>query len=191
LELEGIADMRCEEIREHFIDFVYDAGSDYPAATEAREHLRTCSACRRELEELRHTRKYLQIWKDEAPLRSLMIAGCDSSAPPKFKWKYLRYAAIAAMAVLCILALTNAQITWNKDGFSFSTRLFSAHEAEGNYYTKSEVRDIMKKALDDSESRVNETSYLMMQKMLDTIEQDRWRDLYLVRSSGIPTQNKN
>ena len=39
----------------------------------------------------------------------------------------------------------------------------------------------MKQALDDSELRMNETNYLMMQKMLDTVEQDRWMDLRLVQ----------
>lgn len=183
--------MRCEEIREHFIEFVYDEGGDSPEAVEAREHLRTCSACRGELEELKHTRKYLQLWKDEAPLRNVTIAGRDSIVPPRFEWKYLRYAAIAAMAVLCFLALSNTRISWNHDGFTFSTSLIAGRASSQDYYTKSEVRNMMKRALDDSEINMSETNYLMMQKMLDTVEQDRWMDLRLVRNQLAQTQNKN
>jgi hypothetical protein len=183
--------MNCDEIREHFFEFIYSEGGDSPASAEVQEHLRTCSACRMELEELSTTRKYLQLWKDEDPLRKVKIDGPGALASRKFDWKYLRYAAIAAMVVFCFLALANTQITWNKEGFSFSTRLFAGHESAQDYYTKSEVRDIMKQALDDSEFRMNETSLLMVQKALDTVEQDRWMDLRLVRSHEALNQNRN
>jgi len=188
---KGLADMDCEKIREHFLEFVYDEGGDSPVSIAAREHLRTCSACRRELEELRNTRKYLQLWKDEAPLRNVTIARHDAVASRRFHWKYLRYAATAAMLVVCFLALANAQITWNSEGFRFSTRLFAEHDLDQDYYTKSEVRDIVKRALDDSELRMDETSRLMMQKTLDTVDQDRWMDLRLVLGHEAPIQNRN
>ncbi len=183
--------MQCEEIREHWIDFIYHEGGDSPVVHEMREHLRTCSACRAELEELKQTRNYLQLWKDEAPLRTLSTADNRFGAPRRFNWKYPRYAAIAAMVMLCFLALANTQISWNSHGFSFSTRLFGGNESARDYYTKSEVRDIMKRALDDSELRMNETSYLMMQKMLDTVEQERWTDLRLVNNRATSIQNSN
>jgi len=183
--------MRCEEIREHFIDFVYHEGDASPVDHEIREHVRTCEACRRELEELEQTRKYLQLWKDEDPLRRLAVARSGFGAPLHSGWKYARYAAIAAMVMLCFLALANTQIRWNSNGFSFSTRLFGGNGSAPDYYTKSEVRDIMKRALDDSELRMNETSYLMMQKMLDTVEQERWLDLRLVRNRAQSMDNSN
>jgi hypothetical protein len=183
--------MNCDEIREHFFESIYDEGGDSPASAEVREHLRTCSACRIELEELRNTRKYLQLWKDEDPLRKVTIAEPDALASRRFDWKYLRYAAIAAMVVLCFLALANTQITWDRAGFSFSARVFTGPVSARDYYTKSEVRDIMKQALDDSEFRMNETSRLMVLKMLDTVEQDRWMDLRLVRDHEASIQNRN
>jgi predicted anti-sigma-YlaC factor YlaD len=183
--------MDCEEIREHFVEIIYDEDGTAPANAEAREHLRTCIACRRELEELRHTRKYLQLWKDEAPLRPVIIARQGAVAPRRFHWKYLRYAAIAAMIVVCFLALANTQITLNSEGFRFSTGLFAEHRSAQDYYTKSEVLDIMKRALDDSELRMNETSFLMMQRMWDAVEQDRWNDLRLVRGHAVLPQNRN
>jgi hypothetical protein len=183
--------MRCEEMRDHIIEIVYDEGGSSPANIEAQEHVRICAACRGEVEELRNTRKYLQFWKDEAPLRKVKIAECNSPAPSRFNWNYLRYGAIAAMVVLSFLALINAQITWNRDGFAFSTRLIPGRESMPDAYTKSEVRDLMKRALDDSESRMNEASYLMMQKMLDTVEQDRLVDFRLVRGHAARIQNNN
>ncbi len=179
--------MNCEETREYLIEILYDEGNDSPVGVEVQEHLRICPACRREFEELKDTRKHLQLWKDEAPLRKVSIAGCESTAPGKLQWKYLRYAAIAAMLVVCFLALSNTRITWNREGFSFSTQLWGGSESSRDYYTKSEVEAIM----NDSEIRMSETSRLMILKMLDTVEQDRWMDLRLVRSQKAPVQNQN
>ena len=173
--------MRCDEIKERMVEILYDECDDSLERVELHEHLRECSSCRKDLEDLRQTQKILKIWKDEPPLRDTTIASRKAFPSRSFDWKYLRYAAIAAMTVMAFLAVANTRIRWNKDGFSFSTRLFSTSETERDYYTKAEVRDILKRALDESEFRTNETNYLMMQKILDTVEQDRWRDLRLIR----------
>ena len=183
--------MRCEEIKERLIEFVYDEGGVPPENREIQEHLRTCSLCREELEELKQTRKYLQLWKDESPLQSVTLAGHRAAASRKSRWNYVRYAAIAAMLILCLLALANTQITWNKNGFSLSTHLIPARQQKQDYFTKTEVVDLMKQALDDSERRSNELNNLMMQRMLDTVEQDRWMDLRLKRNPKAQYQNKN
>jgi hypothetical protein len=96
---------------------------------------------------------------------------------------------VAAMILMAFLALANSQITWNKDGFTFSTQLWGERSAEKDYYTKTELRSILKRALDDSEFRTNEINYLMMQKILDTVEQDRWRDLRLIRHQAPQARN--
>jgi len=163
--------MNCHEIRESFIELLYEEGN---ASTEIESHIQSCEKCRLEYEELRQTRQRLQLWKDEAPLRDVVIARPKMPSPAI--GSYLRYAGVAAMALLCFLALANAQISWNKDGFSFKTAFFSKHETERNTYTKSEIREIMKMALDDTEFRMNETNFLMIQKMMDTVEQERWSD---------------
>jgi len=182
--------MRCDEIKEQLIGFVYDEESISPANAEIQEHLRICPACREEIAELKQTRKYLQLWKDESPLRSVALARHKAIAPPSAGRRYLGYAAIAAMAILCFMALANVQITWDKNGFAFSTHLFPQQHPQQNvvpqnYYTKSEVRDLMKNASDYT----NETNYLMMQKMLDTIDQDRWRDMRLIRGQAAKDRN--
>jgi hypothetical protein len=181
--------MRCDEIQEGFIDLLYDETGDSEAGRELREHLRSCSNCRKELEELKKTREYLQLWKDESPLKDLATSGLEAFRPRRVSRHPWRYAAIAAMVLVTLLALANTQITLNKDGFSFSTRLLPERRTEKDYYTKAEFRNIMKQALDDSEFRTNQTNFLMMQKMLDTVEQDRFMDLRLIR--GQFAKNKN
>jgi len=181
--------MRCDEIQEQMIDFVYDEEAAVKAGPEISEHFRTCAACRRELEELKRARKYLQLWKDEAPLRSVAIAKREGIARRNNARRYLAYAAIAAMLILSILAIANTQIRVNKDGLSYSTHLFAQKSEARDYYTKEEMRNLLKQALDDTESRMNETNYLMMHKMWDTLEQERW--MYSRLSQRRSAQNKN
>jgi uncharacterized protein YbaR (Trm112 family) len=170
--------MQCEEIQERFIDILYAESGTATSDREIKEHILACPECRRTLEQLQHTRKVLALWKDESPLRSIEI---PSPVSKTVAWRYLRYAAIAAMVVMSFLAVTNMQISWNKNGFSLSTRLLPEKGTPRDYYTKAELRDFVKRSLDDSESRINETNYMMMQKLLDTLERDRWNDLRLIR----------
>ena len=181
--------MRCDEVKETIIDAVYDERGTLPDNEEVREHLRTCPECRRELEELAQTRKYLQRWVDEPPLRHIPPDGIHTFPHRSPVLKYLRYAAVAAMILLTVLAVTNTRITWSKDGFSFSAHLFPGRSAEHDYYTKDELRGLLKQALDESESRTDEAIYLMMQETLKTVEQDRWMDLSLLRSTSLRNRN--
>jgi len=181
--------MRCDQVKEHIIDFVYGDGKHQPADIEIQEHLRTCPTCRGEVEELQQARKYLHLWKDEPPLKSVAIVRQEKPARISGTWRYARYAAIAAMAVICILALANTHITWNKEEFSLSTSLFPAPFAEQEYYTKAELRTLIKQALDDSELRMYETNFLMIQEALNTVEQYQWMDLRLNGSRGVQNQS--
>ncbi len=183
--------MQCDEIRERLTELLYEEGGAPPANADLLDHLQTCSACRREFEELKQTRTYLQAWKDEPLLRSIKIPGHKAYVNRRSGWVYFRYAAIAAMALICILALANMEITWNKSGFSIGTHLFPLNPSQRDYYTKTEARDIIKRALDDSESQMKEVNYLMMLKMLDTVEQSRLMDLRLTRSQAATNRNRN
>jgi len=183
--------MRCDEVKENIIDFVYDESGDPAAHAEIREHLRTCPACREEVRKLKQAREYLQLWKEE-PYPATGVFRSRKAAARRFpEWRYLRYGAIAAMALIALLAVANTQIRWDENGFTFSAGLFREQEADRDYYTKSELRNLLIQALDDSELRMSETNYMMMQKMLDTIERDRWMDLRLVCESSGGNTNKN
>ena len=136
-------------------------------------------------------RKYLRRWEDEPPLRHITPDRRSASTGLKhLRYSAIaRYAAIAAMILITILALANTRISWNKSGFSFSTHLLPGKAVDRDYYTKTELRNLLKAVLDDSESRMNEVVYLMMQETLKTVEQDRWVDLSMIRSHAAQNQN--
>lgn len=185
--------MRCEEIQERFIDLIYDEHGTQRANPELEAHIRSCSACRRELEGLKAAQAALKTWKDEPPLRPVWI---PSVAPairsgPFSLWRFARYAAVAAVIAFVFLALANAEIGWNREGFSFKTHLLRSAATPSDYYTKAELREILRKVVDDSESRVIETNYLMLQQLMDTMEEERWRDLRLIRNQISRNRNQN
>jgi anti-sigma factor RsiW len=173
--------MSCDEIREQLIDLVYEEEGGLTADSKVREHLRTCAACREEVEELKRTRQYLQLWKDELPLKSVALARREKATVKNAAFRYVRYAAVAAMAFIALLAIANARMSWTKDGFTFSTHLFTPQNEEKDYYTRAEVRKLM--------NYTNETNYLMIRKMVDTLDQDRWNDIRLMRNQAAKNQN--
>lgn len=180
--------MRCDEIQEHLIDLIYDEGGDSLENIELREHLRDCPNCGREYEELQQTRNHLRTWKDESPLRSVRVPAEEFRTSRTKARAYLKYAAIAAVALICFLALTDAEIALNRNGFSYRSHLFAGKAGE-NYYTKSEVRDLLKRALDDSELRSNEASYIMARKILDMVERERWIETRLADTKAVRDNN--
>lgn len=182
--------MRCDEIRERFVELLYAEPGTPAASAELQAHIKSCPACENELMELKAVQAALKTWKEEPPLRSVVIAGLAARAlPPRSRPNLLRmtrYVAVAALMVLAFLALANADITWNEQGFSFRTHLLRVAPAQSQeYYTKTEMRDILRKVLDESESRLMDTNYLMMQRMLETIEQERRSDLVLMKNQFI------
>jgi predicted anti-sigma-YlaC factor YlaD len=173
--------MRCEEIKERLVDLLYDESRTLHADAELRAHVDSCPACRKELEELGSARTALSQWKDEAPLRPVALPGLRRSAPRWAAfWPVARKVAMAAAVLLAFLALTNAEVSWEKGRFSGS-----------DHYTKSETRDLVRRALDDTESRVYETNYLMMQRVIDTMDQERWSEMRQVTVRGSDSRIKN
>jgi predicted anti-sigma-YlaC factor YlaD len=181
--------MRCDEIQEYLIDLLYDEDGKQSEKPELQEHLKGCSACRQEFEELKQARVHLQAWEDEPPLQSVKIPQAEFRLSRSASRHYLRYAAIAAMALICFLVFADAQITLNKNGFSYKSHLFSRNATGQDYYTKSEVRDLVKRALDDSEIRAGEVNNVLARKILDTVERERWMEARLQHTNA--AQNRN
>lgn len=182
--------MRCDEIKERFVELLYAEPGTPAASLELQAHINSCPACENEVAELKAVQAALKTWKEEPPLRSVVIAGLASRAlPPRSgsnRFRMARYAAVAALMVFAFLALANADITWNQNGFSFRTHLVPAARSQSQeYYTKAEVRDILRKVMDESESRLTDTNYLMMQRMLETVELERRWDLVLMKNQFI------
>jgi anti-sigma factor RsiW len=175
--------MRCDEIQERFVELLYDETGTPPASPELRAHVDSCPRCRAELEDLQATRRMLALWKDE-PAPASKVARLlrtrrtvERRLPPAVRW-----GGIAAALLLGFLALANAEITVNRDGFSFRTHLFSRQPDIRDLYTKAETRDLLRRALDDTESRLSEETVLASQRVLDTIEQERQMEIRFINA---------
>ncbi len=172
------------------MDLLY-GNPDDPSVAGLQKHLESCANCRGDLGGLQQVRKLLGAWEDEPPLRPFVLP-----AAPAKRWQrplpwYLLRAAAAAVLLLAVLGLANAEISWTADGFSLRTRLFESGGTDGKHYTKEEVRDLLKVVLNDSEARMSEANFLMMQRMMDTIAAERKLELRLVglRSENSRTKN--
>lgn len=184
--------MRCDEIQERFIGLMYNERGTPPANPELQAHIDSCPTCRKELEELKIVQGTLRLWKDEPPLRPISLPRHDyvfHRRIPAF-WSALRYAGIAAVLLISLLVLANPEIKWSGEGFYFKANL-PWGLSRSDYYTKAEARNLIKRALDDSETQMTETTRLMMNGLLDTIDQERWMDLRLVRQQAVQNRNKN
>jgi hypothetical protein len=185
--------MKCDEIQERMVELLYNEKGTPSASGELNDHIGSCPACREALEEMKAVQHSLKLWKDEPPVRSIRIPGELQVLRPKnfLARPVLRYAAIAAMLVFTILALANLEVTWKNDEFSLSMHLFGAGRSGEEYYTKNQMRDLLKQVMDDSESRQTETNFLMIQQLLDTVEHDRLVDLRYIRSQSDLNRGKN
>jgi hypothetical protein len=185
--------MRCEDVREFFVDMIYGEGRAIPGSPEAEAHLELCPACRQELQELEEARRSLHAWPDERPLRPVSFPRRTAVRPfrPAIAWRVARLAAVAAAVMLGFLALLNTEVSWTREGFSFKAHLFSRGAPAEDYYTKSELQAVLRKALDDTEARMMETNRLMVLQGLDTIEAERFRDLTLIEHRVLRGLGKN
>jgi len=184
--------MRCDEIQERYIDLLYRERGTPPAETELTAHVRACAHCRNQLMELQSVRALLSSWKDEPPFRTVTVlpAPRPSSRTPLLRTP-LRYLAVAAGLLLVFLALANLEISWNRDSFTFRTHLLPGATASPDTYTKSEMKDILKRVIDESENRQTEMSFTMMQRMLETIDREREMDLLQIRNRIAAVKGSN
>lgn len=188
-----MTDMRCDDIRERFIELIYAEPGTPPPSPELLAHVSSCPSCQSELGELRRIQSHLRLWEDEEPLRGVQV---PKRAPSRSEvwlsfWHAGRKVAVAASFVLALLALGNAEVSWEKGRFSFKTRLIPGRDTPADYYTKSQTKDLVRMALDDTEGRMMETNYLMMQRVLETMEQERWNDLRLMQVRQSVSRGRN
>jgi len=185
--------MKCSEIQERMVELLYDEKGTPAASSELRAHVDSCPACRKTLEEFKAVQRSLQLWEDESPVRPVVVPGIPRIPQPGrfFTMPVLRYAGIAALFLIAFLALANFEVSWKNDEFSLKLHLFGAGSQDEVFYTKSQIRSLLKQVMDDSESRQTETNYLMMQQLLDTVEHDRLVDLRYVRGPSVLDRSKN
>jgi hypothetical protein len=180
--------MQCNEIKERFVDLLYQEQGTPSASPELQAHIRSCPSCQKELAKLKELQVTLKVWKDEPLLRPTIIPRSEpASGHILFPfWKMVRYAAIAALVTLAFLGLSNAQIRWDKDGFSFRTSLRS-QAVQANYYTKEEIKPILENVMDIS----RKDNFQMMQYMLDTLDAEHATELRAITRQIKESRSRN
>ncbi len=185
--------MRCDEIQEQFVDLLYHEKGTPAASAEVEAHLRSCSACRNELAGLQGIQSAMRTWQDEPPLRPTRIPRAEPAAP-WFRlpiWRVARYAAFAALVTLALLGLSNADIRWDKNGFSFQTHLLPKSgpgmPQASDYYTKEEVTAMLKWVQEDSHG----FTLQMAQQVMGAQDQLRVADLRFVSNRNSQGRGKN
>jgi len=180
--------MRCNEIRERFVDLLYQEQGTPSASPELQAHIRSCPVCQKELAELKDLRATLKVWQDEPPLRPVTVPRVERSRRIWVPfWTFARYAAVAVLVTLAFLGLSNAQITWDKDGFSFRTSLISPPAQAANYYKKEEVQTFLDRVMAESSERNLE----LIQRAFDIIDQQRATDYRTITRQINESRNKN
>ncbi len=185
--------MRCDEIRERFVDLLYDERGTPAASPELKAHIDSCPSCRKELDDLKALRGVLRTWEDELPIRPVRLPELRS-APTVHRFsifKVVRYAGIAALVVLAFLALSNAEFTRTADGFSFKTHAFSREIPQGEYITKAEMLRVVKEAIRDSEAYMTESTAQQINAALDLVDKQMGQELQYVRSRYSQSRTKN
>ena len=168
--------MRCDEIRDRFVELLYSEPGTPGPSTELRAHVESCSACRKELENLKKVRLALRSWKDEAPIRPVLLPAPALKARVSRIPAWAKYAAVAAALVLAFLA-----------GFQ-SKALFS----DSDHYTRAETRELIKQVLYDSEARMSQNMNVQLQKALDTIENEQgYMYATLTHAKAVRNRNNN
>ncbi len=181
--------MRCDQIQEHFVELLYQEQGTPTASPEVQEHIRGCAACQKELAELKGLRATLTVWQDEPPLRPVTVPR-NVAGPGRVRiplWSMFRYAAIAVLVTLAFLGLSNAQIQWDRHGFSFRTSLRTPAVLASNYATKAELETILERVMDDTQ----QYNFQMMLRMLDTLDQERADEIHMLTRQIKESRNKN
>jgi len=183
--------MRCEEIQERFVELLYRESGTPPASPELQAHVLSCPVCQGRLQELQSVQKMLRLWPEEPMERPVTVpreAHRFGRAPAAYR-RIAGFAAAAAAIVLAFLALSNAQMRWNQDGFSFQTRLWGGGESD--VYSKEEVHELLLRAMRDSEQEIRESNFVMLQRMLETIDAERYQDLQRIELRLAKGLNRN
>ena len=159
--------MHCEQIREQLVELLYEE----EASPELRAHVQSCPACRRELEDLKQVRIALGSWKDETPIRPVVLPksaarGLLLHFPAR---ALVRYGAIAAMIVVAFLA--GLRYSGRLPGYTNDQVQALIEKAQKD--TEARVKDYIKQAQFDTEARMAERQNVGFQRLLDTVENEQ------------------
>ena len=165
--------MKCKEFTNDLISLAY-GDIDKDREEKLRAHLKVCSRCRQELEELKKTSKVLSEWKDEEPEMKYVFVKKESFSkkvreafielawPKKFALSF----SAAAIAVLILLAATNTTISGSRGTWRISMRLHS-EKTDNNQEILAQALKSYQKELIVLISRMVEDSEIRQQKITD------------------------
>jgi len=134
------------------------------------------------MDELKELQGILRGWKDEEPLRPIVLpetVRARKMRGSRFHFGFWALARTAALAACLVMAF-------------FAGLIYQSSSKGADVYTKAEVRELVRQALADTEMRVNETTNLKLQKVLDTVENEQgYMYSRLTRFQSERTRNKN
>ena len=115
---------RCDD-KDTLVAYLYDE-IDSEQRRDVEEHLRTCAACRSEVESLRHVRQDLAAWQPPEAHLGFQLAQKPATVLPSPRWTVpaLPAWAQAAAAVLLLAsgaAIANVQVRYGNEGLSVTT----------------------------------------------------------------------
>jgi anti-sigma factor RsiW len=138
--------MTCDRMKDTVLDLLY--GELEPRAREeAEEHLRTCPDCREEVESLRRVRRVLDEGRPTVP----EAPPIQVALPPRVARGPLWAAAAAFLlaALLSVLALGRATMSWDESGFSLAFGAASGAEDALLEAARSEAQAAARRVVDD------------------------------------------
>jgi hypothetical protein len=202
--------MTCEQIKSWMMDSIYEELSEQQKPL-FEEHLRSCSACRKELSELRQTSATLAKWPEAEPAFSIALQRGRLTWRQRFKNSWLgdafavpRWAAgfaMAAVVLLFLLAAFNTQLS--STGGHWQVRM-SLHEQpavpvvpEGSIImSRQDLLDLEQERwkaiqayMQQSESKQRKEWSYAMSQLAQAVQAQRSQDLHLV-SKGLQAVGK-
>ena len=165
--------MKCKDFTNDLISLAY-GDIDKDREKKLRAHLKVCSRCRQELEELKKTSKVLSEWRDEEPEMKYVFVKKESFSKKvlesfiELAWpkKLALSFSAAAIAVLILLAAANTTISGSRGTWQISMRLHS-EKTDNNQEILAQALKSYQKELIVLISRMVEDSEIRQQKITD------------------------
>lgn len=132
--------MSCERLKEKLLDFLYNEIGEADQA-EIVQHLKACTECTAEVNELKRVRNTLAEWKDPAahdfpiplPHASPLLLVRQLFFPARWTWRNaFAFAAATGLTLLVTFSVLGTEVKVNRDGFAFRSDLMRRKSTELN-----------------------------------------------------------
>ena len=190
--------MNCEETRQYFMDLIYPEEQMF-MPSGFKEHFAGCSLCATEYLRLLETRRALNQWPDEEPIRQLVFAEAPKERQPVPRLRWLSWRPAPALAfgftvLLVFLALMRIHISWENGRFSLQSGLIFSESgrnlAAQSQPGQADLLQAVDRMLNESEQRQNQQMLVLLQRISDNLEFKQQMDMYQVRDDlGLMRQN--